>query len=276
MDPRLQRRVQRYGWDKAAPLYEQFWQRQLAPAQQRLLEVAALQPGERVLDVACGTGLVTFPAADAVGPSGEVVATDLSDAMVTSVAGGARDRGLAHVSARRMDAEALDLPDASFDAVLCALGLMYVPDPRQALTEFRRVLRPGGRAVVAVWGARRRCGWAEIFPIVDRRVASEVCPMFFQLGTGDALATLARDAGFADVVTDRLSTVLEYGSDEEACGAAFAGGPVALAYSRFDDPTRAEAHAEYLASIAPYRTGRGYAIPGEFAVTRGRRRHEEG
>jgi ubiquinone/menaquinone biosynthesis C-methylase UbiE len=269
MDPRLQRRVQRYGWDKAAPLYEQLWQRQLAPAQHRMLELAALAPGERVLDVACGTGLVTFPAADAVGPGGTVLATDLSEAMVAALAAEADRRGAGdRVRARRMDAEHLDVPDASFDAVLCGLGLMYVPDPLQAVREFRRVLRPGGRAALAVWGARARCGWAEIFPIVDRRVASDVCPMFFQLGAGGALATVARQAGFDDVTADRLSTILEYASDEEAGAAAFAGGPVALAYSRFDPATRAEVHAEYLASIAPWKTAAGYAIPGEFVVIR--------
>ena len=268
MDPRLQRRVQRYGWDKAAPLYEQHWQRQLAPAQLRLLELAALAPGERVLDVACGTGLVTFPAASAVGPTGAVLATDLSEAMVSTLAQEAVRRGLTQVAAQRMDAEALDVADASFDAVLCALGLMYVPDPVQALREFRRALRPGGRMVAAVWGARKHCGWAEIFPIVDRRVASEVCPMFFQLGTGEALAAAAQAAGFGDISSHRLSTVLEYDSGETACAAAFAGGPVALAYSRFDDRTRAEAHAEYLDSIAPWRHGSAYAVPGEFVVLR--------
>ena len=70
MDARLQRRVQRYGWDKAAASYERYWAEQLAPAQQRLIEMAALGAGERVLDLACGTGLVTFPAATAVGASG--------------------------------------------------------------------------------------------------------------------------------------------------------------------------------------------------------------
>ena len=71
------------------------------------------------------------------------------------------------------------------------------------------------------------------------------------------------------MVGNRLSTRLTYTSPDEACGAAFAGGPVALAYSRFDARTRQAAHAEYLAAIAAYRTGEGYAIPGEFVVVRG-------
>ena len=269
MDPRLQRRVQRYGWDKAASFYEPYWSQQLAPAQHRLLELAALRPGERVLDVACGTGLVTFPAGDAVGSQGAVVATDISEVMVTHVADTARRRGLKQVTAARMDAEDLDFPDETFDVALCALGLMYVPEPIAALQEIHRVLRPGGRAVVAVWGARNKCGWAEIFPIVDRRVSSDVCPMFFQLGTGDSLCTVMAGAGFTDLSPERLSTILRYDSDEQACGAVFAGGPVALAYSRFDGSTRAEAEAEYLASIEPWRRGTAYEVPGEFVVLRG-------
>jgi ubiquinone/menaquinone biosynthesis C-methylase UbiE len=269
MDARLQNRIQRYGWDKAAPYYERYWEDQLAPARRRLLELAALQPGEHILDIACGTGLVTFPAADAVGSSGSVTGVDISAAMVAHVTAEAARRRLPNIAAARTEAEALDFPDARFDAVLCALGLMYVPDPRRALAEMRRVLRPGGRAVVAVWGARNRCGWAEIFSIVEARVASEVCPMFFQLGTGETLAVTMRAAGFGDVDADRLTTRLEYASGDDACGAAFAGGPVALAYSRFDARTRQDAHAEYLSSIECYRAGAGYAIDGEFVVASG-------
>ncbi len=271
MDDRLQRRVQRYGWDKAASHYERFWAAQIAPSQTRLLELVDLQPGERVLDVACGTGLVTFQAATAVGPAGHVTGTDLSEQMVRQVREDAGRRNIRNVSFERMDAEDLRFPDGSFDAVLCALGLMYVPDPLASLTHMCRVLTPGGRAVAAVWGARARCGWAEIFPIVNSRVKTEVCPLFFQLGTRDALERLFESAGFGQVRTDRLASQLRYDIPEDACGAAFAGGPVALAYSRFDDRTREEAHAEYLASIEPYREGTGYAIPGEFVVVDGRK-----
>ena len=122
-----------------------------------------------------------------------------------------------------------------------------------------------------VWGARNRCGWAEIFPIVDARVESDVCPMFFQLGTGERLSVTMTEAGFVSVSAERFGTLLKYANREDACGAAFAGGPVALAYSRFDDNMRGEAHAEYLESIAPYAQGGGFEIPGEFVVAEGRK-----
>lgn len=266
MDPRLQRRVQRYGWDRAAAAYEPAWQAQLAPAHDLMLQMGALRPGERVLDVACGTGLVTLRVAETVGAAGAVVGTDIAGEMIEAAARAAAARGLDHVRFERADAEDLPFWDGCFDAALCGLGLMYVPDPVRALGEMRRVLRPGGRVAVAVWGARRACGWAEIFPITDARVASDVCPMFFQLGTQDMLARAVAAAGFADIQVERISTMLHYGSAEDALAAVFRGGPVALAYSRFDDATRHSAHAEYLDSIAAYATGDGYRIPGEFVV----------
>jgi len=269
MDPRLQLRVQRYGWDRAQPHYDRYWREQLAPAQRLLLQMAALQRGERVLDVACGTGLLSFPAAGAVGPRGKVVGTDISQAMVEVCTEEARERGASWTYFERMDAQSLDLPDGVFDATLCGFGLMYYPDPDRALREMRRVLRPGGRIAVAVWGARDRCGWAGIFPIVDLRVNSEVCPLFFQLGTGDMLRVSLERAFFKQVEIERISAVLQYPTAEDAVGAAFAGGPVALAYSRFEPAIREEVHAEYLASIAGYKKGSGYAIPGEFVIGRG-------
>lgn len=271
MEPKLQRRIQRYGWDRAAGHYEDGWRRQLKPAQNLLLEMLALRPGEHVLEVACGTGLVTLRVAEAVGPEGAVVGTDISDRMLDAAREATSDRGLTHVAFERRDAEALGPVDEQFDAALCALGLDYVPDPVVALREMHRALRPGGRAGAAVWGERRRIGWAQIFPIVDARVASDVCPLFFQLGTKDLLARSLDKVGFHDVALERLSATLHYDSGDEACGATFAGLPVALAYSRFDARTREDAHREYLASIEAYRIGDGYAVPVEFVVATGQK-----
>jgi ubiquinone/menaquinone biosynthesis C-methylase UbiE len=266
MDAKLQRRVQRYGWDLAAGCYETLWQAQLAGAQAELMTLAAPAPGERVLDVACGTGLVTLAAARAVGPHGRVLGVDLSGAMVEAAAQRAAQQGLDNTTFARMDAEALELPAAGFDVVLCALGLMYMPNPAQALREMRRVLRPGGRLGLVVWGERARCGWAALFSIVEAEVASEVCPLFFRLGQDDALAHLCADAKFETVTQRRTVQALCYADADEACDAALAGGPVALAWSRFDAAARQRVRTRYLEAIAPWRHGGGYEVPGEFVV----------
>lgn len=269
MDDRLQRRIQRYGWDRAAPCYEALWRAQLAPVQARLLEAIAVRPGEQVLDVACGTGLVSLAAARATGARGTVLGTDLSQEMVDAARRRARLQGLHQAHFQRMDAQHLDVPDAAFDVALCSLGLMYLTQPEGALQEMWRVLRPGGRVAIAVWGERTGCGWAGLFPIVEAQVRSDVCPLFFRLGTGDALLHACRDAGFAQLKAERLRCTLDYDDAETACQAAFVGGPVALAWSRFDDATRSRARAGYLALIARWRDERGYRIPGEFVIATG-------
>lgn len=266
MQPKLHRRVQRYGWDRAATIYDRHWEQSLAPANGRLLELADLRPGQRVLDVACGTGALSFPAADAVAPEGAVVGTDISDEMVALARNEAKRLGTQNVDFEQMDAEELGFEDDEFDTVLCGMGLMYPANPTLAIKEMRRVLKPGGRVAVDVWGDRTRCGWAEVFPIVEARVSSEVCPLFFRLGTGDSLRYALETAGFEAVHVDRLSTELLYESAQQAIEAIFAAGPVAMAYSRFDEPTRKEAHRAYLGSIESHRHGDGFRIPGEFVV----------
>ncbi|MCC5915133.1 MAG: methyltransferase domain-containing protein [Balneolaceae bacterium] len=265
MEPRLQRRVQRYGWDKAAEFYDDSWKAQLKPAQDRLMEMIHIKPGESVLETACGTGLVTARIAEAVGPDGQVTATDLSQGMIDLAKENLKSTN-GTIELLRMDAENLELKESSFDAAICALGLMYVPDPLKSLNEMHRVLKPGGRVGVAIWGERKNCGWAEIFPIVDQFVASEVCPMFFQLGSGNTLKTSMKISDFRDIEVVRFHHKLIFKNKEHAIMAAFSGGPVALAYRKFDDETREKAHREYLNSISEFRKGNGYEIPGEFVV----------
>ena len=154
MEPNLQRRIQRYGWDLAAEVYELAWRRQLAPAQDTMLSAARLAPEEDVLDVACGTGLVTFAAASAVGETGRVFGVDISGQMVEAARRRASERCVAHIEFARMDAEALEIPDGGFDVALCALGLMYFPDPARAMRErsspSTRAPRPRRRAAAAM------------------------------------------------------------------------------------------------------------------------------
>lgn len=267
MDARLQRRIQRYGWDLAAADYERLWQAQLAPAQAGVTACAGLRAGECVLDVACGTGEVTLAAAARLAPGGEAVGVDLSERMVEAARTRAAAAHCDNVRFERMGAEQLTLPDGSFDVALCALGLMYVPDPELALTEMRRVLKDRGRLALAVWGERARCGWSALFSIIDAEVQSEVCPLFFRLGQAEALAEACTGAGFRVDVHSRMATMLHYADEDQACDAAFIGGPVALAWSRLNDEARTRVRERYLRAIEPWRCpDQTFRMPGEFVV----------
>jgi SAM-dependent methyltransferase len=148
---------------------------------------------------------------------------------------------------------------------LCALGLMYVPNPRRAITEMARCVRPGGKVVTTVWGERRLCGWADIFPIIDARVASDVCPMFFASGAPAALKQDFDAAGLFDINETRQTELLNFSSGADLTRAIMLGGPVAMAVKRFDETVYGEVCAEFLASVSAYQNPNGsYSIPGEF------------
>ncbi|MEL7835106.1 class I SAM-dependent methyltransferase [Fodinibius sp. Rm-B-1B1-1] len=271
MRPELQRRVQRYGWDYSSPYYQKGWERQLRPAQEKLLRRVDLQSGEKVLDISCGTGLVTFPMAKEVGEEGNIIGIDLSEKMIEEAKGIFQNLEVSNVKFMHMDAESLDFSDTSFDVAVNSLGLMYYPNPDKAIQEMNRVTKSGGRAAALVWGRRSACGWAGIFPIVDAQVKTDVCPLFFQLGTGDTLAKEFKEAGFTDVESERFEVLLPYQSDGEAIIGAFQGGAVALAYRKFDKQTKEKVHAEYIESIKPFKDGTSYEIPGEFVIVSGRK-----
>jgi SAM-dependent methyltransferase len=244
----------------------------LAAAQAALLEAAALQPGERVIEAACGSGLVTRAAATAVGRGGEVLATDLSQNMADLTARECAARGLDWVRTARMSADDLAVDEGRFDVAICALGLMYVPDPARAVASMRRAVRLGGRVVATVWGERRHCGWAEIFPIVDARVVSEVCPLFFATGAPTALRRDFESAGLRAVREHRHRELLEFDNERALLDAMLLGGPVALAVKRFTPEVMAEVERDFLASVQPHRTAEGrYRIPGEFLTVAGQR-----
>jgi len=170
--------------------------RQLLP---QLLRAARLAPGQRVLDIATGTGIAAEAAAQAVGPSGHVVAADVSSAMVER----ARERlgRLPNVAFAVEDGQALTFPDQGFDAVLCNMGLMYFPDPARGLAEFRRVLRPGGRAVVSNNTTPERSLISRVLVIIGRHVPAKAAEAarLFSLGDEARLRALFGAAGFGAV-----------------------------------------------------------------------------
>jgi ubiquinone/menaquinone biosynthesis C-methylase UbiE len=189
-------------FDRAAPSYLLVGPRFFDVLARRLVELAELEPGQRVLDVATGTGAVLLPAAERVGPAGSVVGVDLSEGMLAQAARLVDERRLRNVRLGRMDAERLELPDAEFDRVLCGWGLFLFPEPQRALAEFRRVLRPGGRVVATTGGMRFEAAnlwvvdvvkehWPAQIPIPERKAL----PFTRPADLVDALAS----AGFSGI-----------------------------------------------------------------------------
>jgi SAM-dependent methyltransferase len=172
--------------------------------------VARLPPaaGARVLDVATGTGLVAVEAALRAGPHGSVLATDFLTPWEPYVRETASAAKMTNVTFAAMPAEALDLPDASFDVVYCQFGLMFVAEPVRALREMRRVLRPGGRIGIAVWSIPEKVGLFLIPRIVAPALpptTSEALPSPMSMGAPGLLEGIVAEAGFRDVVRDRVT-----------------------------------------------------------------------
>ncbi len=270
MDARLFRRIQRYGWDAATPAYHRGWVPLLEELTRACVRRAEVAAGARVLDLATGTGVGAFHAAELVGPSGAVTGLDISEQMVAHATETGERLGTANVRFERRDMEDTGVDEGAVDAVTVAFGLMYAADRGAAVAEMARVLKPGGRVSACVWGRRAACGWAEVFPIVDAHVESEVCPLFFSLGGPGALTFALSRAGLVGACEERLPVTLSWKSADDAVGAMLEGGPVALAWKRFSPATRDEVRTAYLESLAPFRSGAGYAVPSEivFATAR--------
>jgi ubiquinone/menaquinone biosynthesis C-methylase UbiE len=166
-----------------------------------VLRAAHIAPGMRILDIATGTGLSAEAALGAVGSAGHVTAADISPEMAGLARARLGDAPNTFVTVE--DAQALSFPDCSFDAVLCNLGLMFFPDPVQGLSEFRRVLRPGGRTAVSVNTVAERSYNHQINLMIARHVPSlaDAVTRTFALGDGLRLQSLFVEAGLTDVET---------------------------------------------------------------------------
>jgi ubiquinone/menaquinone biosynthesis C-methylase UbiE len=225
----------------AAEAYEQYMAPAIfAPWAQDLVEFAAPAIGERVLDLACGTGVVARTVGPHIGAKGKVIGLDLNAGML-EVAYSVPWTAPAQVEWREANALELPFDDGSFDLVLCQQGLQFFPNRGAALLQMRRVLAPGGRIAVSVWRSIHDCpGFESLHNALTRHVGPDAGILGpFALGDADELRRLVSEAGFGDITIRQAAKLLEFPSPEEFVRRYVAATPLARVVAHIDDGVRA-------------------------------------
>jgi ubiquinone/menaquinone biosynthesis C-methylase UbiE len=223
-----------------------------APLAADLIQVAELRAGEQVLDVACGTGIVARLAAAHVGPAGVITGLDINPGML-AVARSATPNAVT-IEWHEASADATSLPDDSYDAVLCQMGLQFFPDKVAALREMRRMLAPGGRVVVNVPGPT-----PDLFAILADALARHVNPeaakfvhQVFSLHDAQQLDALARDAGFGEVSVEHRTRTLQLPAPAEFLWQYVHSTPLAAAVAQIDAESRAALERDIVDAWQPF------------------------
>lgn len=274
-DAATYKNAQREQWNKDGAAWRRWnptLDRWYGEVTRQMLDLARIQPGQRILDIAAGAGEPAVSAAERVGPSGYVLATDISEGIVELALQVARERGFKQIETRAMDGEKLDLPDASFDAVLCRLGLMYMPHPVKALREWRRALRPGGRVAVVVFSTPDRNSWGAMPASIIRRRAQLPPPVPgqpgpFSLGAPGVLEGAFRQGGFADPEVRAVPVPLRTASSAEYVRVAReAFGAFNAMMAHLPPQERESVWNEVEGSMRSFESPAGFEVPGECLV----------
>jgi len=214
---------QRAQWRDAAPGWDDYFEwysRAFGPLMTWCADAIGAAPGMRVLDVATGSGQPALTIASRIQPGGTTLGIDFSPEMIAVAERRARDLGAGNVSFRTMDAEQLELPDASFDAVTCACGILFFPDADRALAEMRRVLKPGGRVAIGVWDEPLKNPFVTVAGGAVGHFhaptpAGPRTPGAFRFSKRDVLERFLLDAGFSDVTMTSVPMPIHFQSTEE-------------------------------------------------------------
>lgn len=238
------------------------------PVSEWLVERLDPAPGQVVLELAAGPGETGFLLAERLGSSGRLISTDLADAMVAAARRGAEARGLTNVEFRTMDAQAIDLPDASVDGVLCRFGLMLVPDPAKASSEVRRVLRPGGSLTYSVFSGPDKNPWLTLLvgAFLEHGHAPAGDPFGsggpFSLADPDANRGMLERAGFVDVLVEEVTAQLHYETIDDYWEMQTAiGGPLASLAAALSSDQTAAVKTTLAARAEPFERSGAYHMP---------------
>lgn len=250
------------GWDDRHAYVE----RSARPVTDRLLERLRPEPGETILELAAGTGIVGFAVAAALGGRGRVILSDFSPAMVEAARRRGGELGLRGVEYRVLDAEKLDLRDACVDGVVCRFGFMLMADPAAALAETRRVLRPGGRVACAVAGSSEGNPWSSIpgrlfVEAGHLPPAAPGAPGIHALADPERLRSLLLGAGFGEPCIDEVSAAWTFRDDDDYW--AFLeglAGAISMVLARLDAAERSRLRAEISRRVEAHRTGDGITL----------------
>lgn len=257
-------------WQELAPRWERgrelLWG-STRPVSEWLVDRLDPRPGQTILDLAAGTGETGFLAAARLGPGGRLISGDLSPNMVEAAGRVAALLGVTNAEFRVLDAERLELADASVDGVLCRFGYILKGDPPPSLAEIRRVLRAGGRLAFAVWAERARNAWMTVPAdvLVERgllRPPSAGEQRLSEKRNPEAIARLVREAGFAEPELEELPVAYRFAdADELWFFVSELRGPVARALASLDEQERAAVRAEIEQRAARLEAG-GYELGG--------------
>lgn len=220
IDPVKFKALQRQEWDEVASGWQQWWKTHESgglTVSNHLVESAGIELGDRVLDIATGIGEPAVTAARRVGKDGRVVATDQAPQMLAIARARSAAEGLENIEFLEADAEELDLPEASFNAVLCRQGLQYLPNLNYTLAKVRRLLIPGGRLAAATWSEPSKVLYITLAMSTVRESLQAPSlqpglPGPFALSDLSALEKALTNAGFTDVESDRLTVTFEWNS----------------------------------------------------------------
>ena len=244
-------------------------------ASEAVLEAAQLRPGMRVLDLASGVGDPSLFVAEAVGPSGHVVATDLGPGMIGLAEELARTRGLRNIEFRVANVEALPFPDESFDVVTCRFGVMFFPDQLKAFRECLRVLKRGGRVAFVVWGRREQPFLGTTVGILMKYVEvpppDPDAPHAFMFGERGLLKSRLEAAGFAQVREEVRTGQARWTGSAEEYWQQFTevAAPFRPLVAKLTSETRGRAETEILAGLRKLSDGTAITMPLEIVIGTG-------